>query len=109
MIGGAVAAGSAAPDDAAAGDAVAGEAVAGSAAADSAAAGNTVSAGGSAADGAGQQDGEPVETKRPAARRRRRPATAVRVPDGPAENGAAGAEVTPAGDQETREAPAAAI
>jgi len=94
MIGGAVAAGQAdaAPPDAA---------QAGSAN------GGPVDA--APADAEAAADAEPAETKRPATRRRRKPAAAAAVADPPAENGDAGSGSGPAGGPETREAPAAAI
>ena len=76
------------------------------------------SAGGAGSAGAGQADGEPAGTKRPAARRRRRAAPAAQAPEPAAEHGdragrgddvGSGGTGTLAGDQETTEAPAAAI
>ncbi len=74
--------------------------------------------GAGSADGAGQADGGPAGTRRPAARRRRRAAPAAQAPEPAAEHGdragrgddaGSGGTGILAGDQETTEAPAAAI
>ena len=114
MIGGAVAAGAAdaAPAEAApadAGRAEPGAAHAGSANGAPAEAGAKAEATGAGPASAEAADAEPAETKRPATRRRRKPAAAAAVADPPAENGDAGSGSGPAGGPETREAPAAAI
>jgi ribonuclease E len=104
MIGGAVAAGRADAAPADAGRADPAPARAGSA---NGAPADAEAAGARPAD-AEAADAEPAETKRPATRRRRRPAAAA-VADPPVENGDAGSGSGPAGGPETREAPAAAI
>jgi len=70
--------------------------------------GSTKSSGSTAADEAGPADDQPAEAKRPAARRRRRPATTAHAADSAAENDAE-ANAGQSGDREAREAPAAAI